>query len=352
MKRWSIVSILVFVCASIIYPIGNISHAQQATPQISLTLSPAVFDITINPGENSKQTFRIRNDSFQPIPLQIRVDKLVSVNNKITFASPNPGDTSTSWLSFDKTTFTALPQQWTNISLTIAVPKDAAFGYYFAVHISQPAANIPNGQSTKLVSDVVLPILLTVPAPGAIASGKLVSFTTPSSFNEYLPINFTIAVKATGNIHIQPHGDIFISNGGNTIATITVNQSFGAVLPGQTRTFQTSWGDGFITNGPILKNGVAEVDSNGNPHTQFAIHWSKNITSFRFGEYYAHLTLAYNNGVRDIPLTADISFWVIPWKLLIGIGIIGLLLLVGVISVGRNIYHLIFRKRKQFHEGE
>jgi hypothetical protein len=42
------------------------------------------------------------------------------------------------------------------------------------------------------------------------------------------------------------------------------------------------------------------------------------------GKYTAHMLLVYDNGERDIPIEAAVSFWIVPWKLL-GISLIVLL---------------------------
>ena len=63
------------------------------------------------------------------------------------------------------------------------------------------------------------------------------------------------------------------------------------------------------------------------------------VQHLRFGHYTANLLAVYDNGTRDVPLEASISFWVIPWRV---IGII--VLFIGLIA-GLITYIVILRRR-------
>jgi hypothetical protein len=67
-------------------------------------------------------------------------------------------------------------------------------------------------------------------------------------------------------------------------------------------------------------------DGNGKEVLETTWDWSK-ADRFRIGKYTAHVLMIYDNGVRDIPMEAIVSFWVIPWKI-IGVALL-LLVFVG-----------------------
>ena len=71
-------------------------------------------------------------------------------------------------------------------------------------------------------------------------------------------------------------------------------------------------------------------------------------SKLRFGRYWAKVVVVYNNGQSDIPTTAMVSFWVVPWKF-IGIGLLILILvMVGIIfSAGSTIKSVRRRGRKR-----
>jgi hypothetical protein len=67
----------------------------------------------------------------------------------------------------------------------------------------------------------------------------------------------------------------------------------------------------------------------------------------RFGHYTAHLVMVYDDGNRDVPLEAYVSFWVIPWRLVIGLIIIALFVCIGLWSTFRKSARLVKRQTKR-----
>jgi hypothetical protein len=58
------------------------------------------------------------------------------------------------------------------------------------------------------------------------------------------------------------------------------------------------------------------------------------------GKYTAHMLLVYDNGERDIPIEAAVSFWIVPWRLIGGI-------LLAIITPAVLVYLIMkFRYRK------
>ena len=167
--------------------------------------------------------------------------------------------------------------------------------------------------------------------PGRKPPGNILEFSTKNYVYEYLPVDFTVRVGNTGNIHIKPHGSIFITSGDNkNPAILDVNSGLANVIPGTARIFNASWDDGFIVNEPVMEAGQPKLDKNGKPEMHLAINWDK-LTSFRFGKIRRKpALLVFDNGTRDVPLQASLSFWVIPYELIGGIilAIIILILLI------------------------
>ncbi|MBA3757574.1 hypothetical protein H0X09_01800, partial [Candidatus Saccharibacteria bacterium] len=63
------------------------------------------------------------------------------------------------------------------------------------------------------------------------------------------------------------------------------------------------------------------------------------VQKLRFGHYTADLVLVYNDGQRDVPVTASVSFWVVPWRLL------GVIFGLAVLIVALITYIIILRRR-------
>jgi hypothetical protein len=159
---------------------------------------------------------------------------------------------------------------------------------------------------------------LNVKKPGAKMQGKLLSLKTDSNWYEYPPVKFLTQFQSTGNVHVRPTGNIFIKNWlGQQVATLNVNNSQATVLPDTIKTFDSSWNDSFITNEPKLEYGQPKLDKNGKPQTQLKINWEK-ILNIRIGPYTASEVLVISTDTKDIPYEAHVSFFVFPWKLVLG----------------------------------
>ncbi len=310
-------SIILLIFLGVFLTLLPFSFAQEAPTGLNVTISPTVIELTANPGETLSQKFRIRNNNATPLTLGITVDKLAPQNGQVVPVDPAKGDDSVSWISFGNQTMTAQPKEWTDVSFSISVPKTAAFGYYFALRIGQmqatPSASTPN---TKLLGQVIIPVLLTVRSSGAKAELHVVDFKPLVSFNEYLPVTFSITVKNTGNVYLKPRGNVFIQTSSQKdVAALDVNVANGVVLPGGTRTFETSWDDGFFVQQPIVEDGTVKKDASGKPVTTLTINWDK-LTHFRIGKYNADSLIVYDNGKRDVPIETSTTFWVFPYTII------------------------------------
>ena len=109
------------------------------------------------------------------------------------------------------------------------------------------------------------------------------------------PLTFVSRFTNTGSVHVKPIGQIEIRDSFGHSNVIPVNAAGGNILPGSTRRFE----------------------SNLN-------------TSWMFGHYTADLSIAY--GTTGQAIVRTISFWVIPYKLIL----VGLLVLVTVLYILRG----------------
>lgn len=329
--------------------LGMFSVAQvfaQQQPRLNITINPTAIDLLMTPDSKSSQKFKIRNNSDKDITLGISVDTLANTDNgqvlPVETKTKNP---DTKFLSFEHPTFTARSREWTDVPLTISIPKTAGFSYYYAVRIGQVAKS--EGGKSQVLGEVIVPILIQVKQPGAKASAQLVSFKPSSGINQYLPVTFETTIKNTGNVHIRPRGNIFIKTGSKDISNMEVNEGNGAILPDGTRTFTTPWVDGFIVREPVLEDNLPKLDSHGKPETKLTINWDK-LTSFRIGKYTAVLVMVYDNGKTDVVMEGNTTFWVIPY-IPIGAAIISLILCIVIIRFVLKWYISSQVKKYQSH---
>lgn len=306
------------------------AYAQQNPFGLDLTVSPAIIELSNIPGTKIQSRFRIRNNLDRPINLQLSVSKLATndLTDSIEPVESQPGDDFLSWLKFDNASVSALPKEWTDVRFTIELPKNAAFGYYYAIRIRQATSlDNANNTTTKLLGEVLIPVLVDVQRAGASSSVQILDFKTSSFVNEYLPVEFITRIKNTGNVHIRPRGNIFISLGGDKdAAMLDINPNQGIILPGSARNFSSDWDEGFLVRQPVISDdGTAKLDKNGKPIMHLAFNWDK-LTDFRIGKYTATALVVYNNGARDVAVEKTTQFWVFPYTI-IGITFIAIVIL-------------------------
>ncbi len=182
--------------------------------------------------------------------------------------------------------------------------------------------------------------------PNAKRDVQLVTIQSTRSIYEYLPASIDIKLKNKGNIHVAPVGSLYILKKDKQVGLVDFNKAGGNVLPGTNRVFNLEWNDGFPRQDNKKENGVAVRDKDGKEIKELKWEFSQ-IPKFRIGKYTAKLLAVYSdvNG-REIPVEGSVSFWVIPWKILLGGAFILFLIGVGLyVSTRRFFKTLKPRKR-------
>lgn len=329
-------------------PSPAVSGAQPATG-IDLSISPTFLSLTTDPGKSVTSKFTVRNNNNFTETLQISVAKFTAAANGSSpvIADLAPGDTFGKWVTITPQEFSVDANETKTITVEITPPKNAALGYYYALVIRRAQANKGAGQGAAITGAPALPVLLNVKSPNAKRELQIVDFKTNKMMYEYLPATFTVTLKNTGNIHVVPVGDIFIDgNGKKNLSILQVNTGKGNILPNSTRAFTASWADGFAIRVPkTTEDGRTQVDDKG--HTEYQVKYDfQKADKFRMGKYTANLLMVYDNGERDVPIEAQISFWVIPWKIL-AIG--GIVVILAVLGLGTMLTTSFRRVSKRSH---
>ena len=294
--------------------------ASAATPQgnFSLQVTPSPLVTTVKPGEKKELDLKIRNASTTSEELKIEAKsfKFDDLTGKVILDEMTPPDIA-QWVSFSSPTFRVQPGEWYTQKITINLPKESGFSYYFAMVISRTQLPAATSAGQLLNGSVAVFTLVNVDRPGATRSLDLTSLTTSQTVYEYLPATINVRLKNTGNTIVQPYGNIFVGRGGDVsntpIATLPVNESRAYLLPGTERTLQATWSDGF----PVYSTTTA---SDGTKEQHLNWNWDR-LSHFKIGRYTVRVVAVYNDGTRDIPVMREVVFWVIPWKaILIFIG--------------------------------
>lgn len=338
---------LLIVVGSVLFALPKV-QAQPSDGSLNLTTSPLPINLSIEPGETASAELKIKNSGTATENLQIGLLKFGANNEsgQPRLADREPGDDYFDWVSFSEDRFTAEPNVWKTITMTIKTPPEAGLGYYYAVTFTRAQGADQTDQGASLDGGTAILVLLDVRVPYALRKVEVNSFKANRSVFEFLPADFEISLKNSGNIHLIPSGSIFITKGSEQIAILDVNESRGNILPDSSRTFTASWADGFPVYEAIEENGKIVANEDGTPKTRLNWDLSK-ANNLRFGKYKATLLMAYDDGEKDVPIEAVLTFWVIPWRIIFFVLIIAGLLLAGLYMIVRNIFGLGKKRGKK-----
>ena len=323
-----------------------------ANANFNITTSPLPIQLVTTPGKPVSTDLRFQNSGTKTTYINASVIKFKSDDKTghPILIKRQPGSSYLDWATLSKTSFVAEPGEWNTVTLTITPPASAAYGYYYAVLFSQDPSTLSNtAKASKLAGATATLVLLDVQVPGEKRKLEVTSFTADHKLFEYLPVKFNIAVHNSGNVHMAPGGNIFITRGGSTkkpIAILDFNKNEGNILPKSTRTFTESWEDGFPLFVPKRDNGQIVTNKKGIVEQDLKWDFAK-ANKLRFGHYNAHLLAAYSDGDKDIPIEADVGFWVLPWKAMPIIALILVLVLIGLVSVVKSFKRKLTGKNAQ-----
>lgn len=309
--------------------------ANGPTVPFSIEVTPSPVVATVTPGEQKIIDVRIRNAGNGTEKLKMELRDFASGNDGAINLKDSSPDQVKHWVTFSSPQFEIKSGQWFTQQVHLHVPDDAAFSYSFALAVSRVEEAKPIPGQSSLQGAVAVFALINVDRPGATRRISVDNFQTERRVYEYLPASFSYKIQNIGNSIVQPQGNIFIqrSSSSEPISVLKLNEGSRYILPGTSRTLHAEWSDGF----PVYQ---AQKSADNTPVTS-SLRWDwSRAEQFRFGHYVAKMVAIYNDGQRDVPIEAEIGFWVIPWKLLGGALLLLSILVVGIIAIVRKIINI------------
>lgn len=309
-------SIALLAVASVTVAAQSQPAPQQGNGQ-ALEIAPPVLDIRGNPGEIVEARISLRDIS--PVRLLVRneINDFVAAGEdgtpKILVEEGEESPYSIkSWIS-PLPEITLEPRQIEELTVNIAIPANAAPGGYFGVIRFTAEAPELSGTGVSLSASLGTLVLLRVNGDAKEAM-SVEEFYVEKDQNrswvfESAPIMFYERLKNEGNVHEQPRGQISIKDMfGQKIANLNVNLENRNVLPGSTRKFEQPLDETVIGNRML------------------------------FGRYTADLEITYGSAENRQTMTSQLSFWVIPYKLIAGI-LLGLVVLFFILRIAIKRYN-------------
>jgi hypothetical protein len=286
-KYWA-VAVLITVAALVL---PQLSLAQGS---ITLSVSPTLFDMTASPTQEWTSNVRVINAN--EVPLQIYTDVVNFSSNgeggqgslAPVLAEESDGATLAEWITIDDAERLIPAEQTVSIPFTINVPDDAPPGGHFAAILIGTRSFDGAGGAAQVETSQVVTALVFLRVAGDInEAGQIRDFTTSRLISEAPAMDFSIRFENTGNVHLQPQGNITITNmWGKERGVLPINQNsqFGNVLPESIR--------------------------------KYTFNWTGDWSFADIGRYKAVATLAYGDQARKFT-DRTTTFWVIPWRALL-----------------------------------
>src|SRR4030042_2673489 len=296
---------------------------EATTQNIGVQVSAPVYNFGIDPGNSAQEIIKIRNVSsttqtFYPEVLDF---KPVGETGAPQFLKPAESGSYTfslaSWITVSTEGIVLKPNEAHALNFTINVPKDAEPGGRYAGILFGTTAPELTGTGVA-ISNKVWSLVLVRVAGDAKEVATLKEFSTDKPSYEAGPVNFVVRVQNAGNVHVVPKGNIEIKDTfGRSVASLPVNETDGNVLPDSVRRF---------------------VDKEGKE-----LSWKPE--GFTFGRYKAQLLLTCGSPAKT--LSGEVTFWIVPWKQLLVIGLVALIaILLLVLGVKRYNRYVVNRALK------
>ena len=305
MKMRSLLSLLLLISL-----IGLITPSAVEGQTTSLSIWPPILEVMVQPGKSVTQVYRLKNEA-DDTRITVRVvpfsaaDEFGHINLQFGGKLPDYFSLLNADLPNLPVTLNLKAGQSQELVLKIAIPATAGEADYpAALVIESNTAGLIGGSGTVAQATIASPILLTVSKNGLpqrlikiedfrmtrshLVSKQGATFPIIDSFDS---IGFILRVKNQSFTRLQPVGQIKISNTfGRLVATLPLQSDH--ILAGTVRQLKLEGSYPSILWNPV----------------------------FPLGRYTATAEITPLDTTNTVSQT--ITFWVLPYKALLGIGLL------------------------------
>jgi hypothetical protein len=95
-----------------------------------------------------------------------------------------------------------------------------------------------------------------------------------------------------------------------------------------------------------MEDGQVKLDKNGKPESSLKFRFDK-ILDLRIGRYTATALVVLSTNTKDIPFEMQTSFWVFPWKVMLGVLLFVAFATIGFYSTFKNLAQKILGLTKK-----
>ena len=254
-------------------------------------VGPGRIEVSVKPGETVVRNMTVTNRVSGGRTFKLAVEDMsgsADPTQSVVLLGDQKGPyTLKDNISFASPEFSLELGERAVVPISITMPPNAEpGGYYGAVLVSTvqegSVSNENNGAQSPLISRIGTLFFITVPGNSEVSS-QIKDFATKNNqwWFEKGPISMSILYENTGSVHLNPYGEINITNMfGGDVGFVEVDPWF--ILPKSLRLREVSWDREFL-----------------------------------FGRY--AITAKINRGYDNVIDEKVMYIWVLPWKILLGI---------------------------------
>lgn len=277
------------------YTLYQVEQLQGEQDFGDFVVGPGKFNVELEPGQSEEVLITVTNRSGERKRFDLTTEDMVGSDDTdqatVLLGDDRGPYTLKDYLSVPADSFFVEPGQRVRIPVTISLPLDAeAGGRYGSLLVQTASVDDGSGNSSAAIVSRIA-VLFFVTTPGLTTqSGELVDFATIPDTVYFAsgPINFGLLYENDGAVHVNPSGEIRITNMvGDEVGFIEIAPWFS--LPQSMRLREVVWDRETL-----------------------------------LGRYTA--TAYIDRGYGNIIDTKSISFWVVNWVLLLS-AFIGLFVL-------------------------
>lgn len=228
----------------------HLLYAPRASAQQSgLSISPALFELVINPGESKTTTIAVKNTTGMPINVQASARPIALPAG----LSPSEGSSqhlydATSWIQFDAQEFTLKANELKNVRVTVTSSSQDTPGGHYATIVFTPKQSplAPQQHSALITAEVGSTAFITLKGDLEEAATVTPQGST-NRFDSFGPLRAEYNLINTGNTHTAWHGEFIVTDlRGKQVARQKVDSRLS--LPGTTTKVSLRWGSRLMLN--------------------------------------------------------------------------------------------------------
>ena len=266
------------------------ANAQEASVPAGLQVSPVRFDWDLNSGDERTGTINLKNydNSSHEVTIEVQDFYVTDDTTEAKFFVPDSGHPLIAydvinWINVPKSVELA-PGEGRDISFHVKVPQESPTGGYYGAIFFNTKMNSNSDSGSRIEINQRIGALLVMAVKGSEPikrSGEIKNFKTTKKIFWDRPAELFADVYNSGNLHYKMLGTIDIYKFGSKLDNISLDPRI--LYPSKVRKYEQNW----------------------------------EFSAWAYGYYVAKINLVSEDGA--IKLTAQTSFWVIPWKTTVAI---------------------------------